>query len=70
MGREGRSRAPAVESIPSVAEVTLTLRCDKQPASVWCVPDETGLEYSWTAGRLNARLTNVGVHCALLIDSP
>ncbi|MBL8880261.1 MAG: alpha-L-fucosidase [Phycisphaerales bacterium] len=69
-GREGRSRAPAVESIPSAAEVSLTLRCDKQPASVRCVPDETGLEYSWSAGRLSARLTNIGVHCALLIDAP
>lgn len=67
-GREGRPRAPAVEFVPPVDDVRVSIKCDYKPASVACFPNQAEMEWSWSANRVDVRLRNVGVHCAILIE--
>lgn len=69
-GREGRSRAPAVEFIPPIEEVRLSIESPDAPDGLRCVPENSTCEWRWEDGRIHAIVRNIGTHCALLIAPP
>lgn len=69
-GREGRPRAPAVEFVPPIEEVRLSIRSPRMPQSLHCVPEGVACDWHWADGRVHAVLRNVGTHCALILTPP
>jgi hypothetical protein len=57
-----------VEHVPDAGPFTVTVPLEKRPARCYMAPDETGLEWTWYDGVLEARVAGLGIHDVLVIE--
>jgi hypothetical protein len=60
--------AKAVAAIPPVGPVAIELRVDAPPRKVWLAGDKSALVWGWAEGKLWARVAEVAIHTALVVE--
>jgi hypothetical protein len=60
--------AKAVTAIAPVGPVAIELRVDAPPRKVWLAGDKSALEWGWAEGKLWARVAEVAMHTALVVE--
>jgi hypothetical protein len=60
--------AKAVEEIPSVGPVEVEMGVQTPPRKVWLAGEHSPLEWGWAEGILWARVAEVGIHCAVVVE--
>jgi hypothetical protein len=60
--------AKAVAAIPPVGPVEIELRVEIPPQKVWLAGDKSALEWGWADGNLWARVEQVPIHTALVVE--
>jgi hypothetical protein len=57
-----------VEDVPDTGPFTVVVPCDEKPKRCYLEPDEAGLEWSWRAGAVEARISGLKIHNVLVIE--
>ncbi|HEY3397946.1 MAG TPA: alpha-amylase family protein [Armatimonadota bacterium] len=60
--------AKGVAAIPPVGPVEIEMRLAEPPLKVRLAGDKSALDWGWAEGRLWARVAEVGVHCAVVVE--
>lgn len=61
-------RNHAVEDIPPVGPIQITLPLPAKPTGVYLAPDQAPLTFSWTDGRLEVEIGSLSIHNVLVIE--
>ena len=57
-----------VEEVPDAGSFTVTIPMPEKPKKCFLAPDEAGLEWSWNAGVLTAKVGGLQIHNVLVIE--
>ena len=57
-----------VDDIPTIGPITCRIKCPRKPRSVYAVPGQGKIPWSWKAGELQATLPRLEIHACLVVD--
>ncbi len=66
-GMQVTSAYTILDFVPPVGPLTVKVRLEEAPTSVACVPNQTGMTYTWAEGVLTVTLPLLHIHTVLVI---